>query len=102
MFNLILVDKDLDFVNSIESQIYNKVYPQTTHLDFNIGAVLSQASSGIGSLHPSGESIKSGAKIVLDGLGADELFGGYRRYRTAYHRGGTVDLFGEMQFGNIC
>ncbi len=98
-FNLLLIDKDLAFIKSIEKDIYRKVYPQITHLDFNIGSVLSFASAGEGLLFGSDAQTQSGARVVLDGLGADELFAGYRRYRTAFLRGSTAEMRREMQFG---
>ena len=41
----------------------------------------------------------STAKIVMSGLGADEIFGGYMRYWVAYRRGGYTELRNEMDFG---
>lgn len=38
----------------------------------------------------------SGARVVLLGHGADELFGGYGRYKTRYRVGGWGGLGGEM------
>eukprot|EP00475_Leptophrys_vorax_P044657 TRINITY_DN9031_c0_g1_i1.p1 TRINITY_DN9031_c0_g1~~TRINITY_DN9031_c0_g1_i1.p1 ORF type:complete len:688 (+),score=165.00 TRINITY_DN9031_c0_g1_i1:234-2297(+) len=38
----------------------------------------------------------SGARILLSGLGADELLGGYGRHRTAYRKGGIEGLREEM------
>jgi asparagine synthetase B (glutamine-hydrolysing) len=31
--------------------------------------------------------VKSSAKVLMSGLGADEVFGGYARYSTAFKRG---------------
>jgi asparagine synthetase B (glutamine-hydrolysing) len=39
----------------------------------------------------------SKARILLSGLGADELLGGYGRHRTAFRRGGLETLGQEMQ-----
>jgi asparagine synthetase B (glutamine-hydrolysing) len=39
---------------------------------------------------------KSKSKIVLHGLGADEFFGGYSRYKSSYLNGGTDRLKDEM------
>lgn len=35
-------------------------------------------------------------QIVLTGIGADELFGGYTRHRNAYKRGGWLQLESEL------
>jgi asparagine synthetase B (glutamine-hydrolysing) len=40
---------------------------------------------------------KSESKIVLSGLGADEFFGGYARYKSAYLKGGADRLKEEMK-----
>lgn len=42
--------------------------------------------------------IKSSSKILISGLGADEIFGGYSRYRNAFTRKGLFELYLEMQF----
>jgi asparagine synthetase B (glutamine-hydrolysing) len=39
---------------------------------------------------------KSNSKIILHGLGADEFFGGYSRYKSSYLSGGTERLKEEM------
>lgn len=39
--------------------------------------------------------MKSGAKVVISGLGADEIFGGYSRYRVAFLRNGFKELLQE-------
>ena len=44
-------------------------------MDFNIATALNLASN----VQP---------KIIMTGLGADEIFGGYSRYRIAYKRAG--------------
>lgn len=98
-FNLILVDRDLTAVKSIEREVYSKIYPQVTHLDFNIGSVLACATAARGLLFGTDAPIRSGARVFLDGLGADELFAGYRRYRTAFLRGAAAEMRREMQFG---
>ena len=36
---------------------------------------------------------------MLDGLGADEIFCGYQRYRASYLRGGHASMINEMKFG---
>ncbi|CDW72582.1 asparagine synthetase domain-containing protein 1-like [Stylonychia lemnae] len=40
--------------------------------------------------------IKSSSKVVFSGLGADEVFGGYARYKTAVERGGIQEMENEM------
>ena len=40
--------------------------------------------------------VNSYAKVVFSGLGADEVFGGYARYKTAFIRGGEKEMENEM------
>jgi asparagine synthetase B (glutamine-hydrolysing) len=40
--------------------------------------------------------IRSASKILISGLGADEIFGGYSRYRNAFLRKGLLELYLEM------
>lgn len=37
----------------------------------------------------------------MSGLGADEIFGGYSRYRVAFLRSGYKELHNEMNFGKL-
>ncbi len=39
----------------------------------------------------------SPTRVLLSGLGADELCGGYARYRTAFHRGGDAAARASMK-----
>lgn len=55
-------------------------------MDFNIAGALHLASRG------------TAARIVLTGLGADEIFSGYSRYRVAYNRDGWQEIENEMLF----
>jgi asparagine synthetase B (glutamine-hydrolysing) len=101
--NLILIDKTLDDTSKEEQKVLNLIYPKMTHMDFNISTALHLASKGEGYLYSENEKekifVKSGARIILSGLGADEVFGGYSRYRAAYLRGELPELQNEMNFG---
>ena len=39
---------------------------------------------------------KLDSKVVFSGLGADEIFGGYARYKTAFIRDGPTEMEAEM------
>lgn len=103
--NLILVNKTLDDINLIEKDNLDRIYPRNTHMDFNIGQVQHFTSEGKGVLYYNkveevnkelleklyeikGPIIETGARVVFSGLGADEIFAGYKRYKAAYKRGG--------------
>ncbi|KAL4493116.1 hypothetical protein ABPG72_003201 [Tetrahymena utriculariae] len=100
-YNLILIDKTVEDLSSNEKSLLKLIYPRITHMDFNIALVLHLATKGQGYLHIDTlekKTITSGAKVVLSGLGADEIFGGYSRYRVAFQRSGYKDLVQEMKF----
>jgi asparagine synthetase B (glutamine-hydrolysing) len=75
-YNLILVDKNLEDVEKVKKELMETIYPKSTHMDFNISASLSIAAS------------VTKSRIILTGLGADEIFSGYSRYRIAFKRAG--------------
>jgi asparagine synthetase B (glutamine-hydrolysing) len=70
----------------VKKELLRAIYPKSTHMDFNIAAALHLASAA------------SPAKIVASGLGADEIFAGYSRYRIAYKRAGYEEMENEMIF----
>ena len=73
---MILLNRTLDDIEKVKKELLKAIYPKSTHMDFNIAAALHLASA------------TSPAKIVASGLGADEIFAGYSRYRIAYKRAG--------------
>ena len=61
------------------------------------------AASGIGQVRSGadepGEPYTSPARVLLNGLGSDELLGGYGRFKTAFKVGGwraVVDEVGQL------
>lgn len=61
------------------------IYPLQKIIDVDLGAAFWFASQSAGVLRTSNkEPHKSTARVILIGSGADELFGGYKRHRTAY------------------
>ncbi|KAI9894303.1 MAG: hypothetical protein M1814_003059 [Vezdaea aestivalis] len=81
-----------------EPLIKTLIYPKTTEMDLSIGAALYFASRGIDSSQdPEPETSACKARVLLSGFGADELYGGYSRYRLAYQRGGYEELVTELE-----
>ncbi|KAK7510970.1 asparagine synthase-domain-containing protein [Phyllosticta citriasiana] len=71
------------------------MHPHNTEMDLSIAYALYFASRGLGSINEKSE-YKSPARILLSGLGADELFGGYQRHGTAFSRKGFLGLAEEL------
>ncbi|KAG8737177.1 hypothetical protein FRC10_008485 [Ceratobasidium sp. 414] len=70
--------------------------------NFSLALALYFASRGKGQLSPTtitsyDEEYNCPAKVLLSGLGSDELLGGYSRHRHAYSRGGWAALIDEVR-----
>lgn len=83
------------------STVVALMHPHNTEMDLSISFALYFAARGVGvtrvihqdSLGP----YSSAAHVLLSGLGADELFGGYQRHSTAYARRGYPGLIEELE-----
>lgn len=80
------VDISKEEYDHYRSHIIQLMYPNNTVMDISIGAALWFAAKAI-----------KLSKIILSGLGADELFAGYSRHREKYKRGGREGLLSELQ-----
>jgi asparagine synthetase B (glutamine-hydrolysing) len=85
-------------IKAKQRNIYKLIYPRTTIMDMTIGAALWFAAEGKGTLF---EDIQDGytcqAKVLLNGLGADEQLAGYGRHRSAYKWRGWNGLQEELE-----
>lgn len=70
-------------------------------MDLSIANALYFAARGQGSAFDSPDSpsrsYQTTARVLLSGLGADELFGGYQRHNTAHARKGYPGLIDELK-----
>ena len=83
------------------SQIISLIQPHNTEMDFSIGCALYFAARGRGvdldTANSRTSSYSTTARVLLSGLGADELFGGYTRHATAFKRRGYEGLVNELK-----
>lgn len=100
---------DWQEIAAAEPRIRALMYPKTTVMDLNIATALWFAASAADAHHgtttdpsaPSAATIVRDApppppRVLLSGLGADELLGGYGRHRQAWERGGSGTLRAEL------
>ena len=82
------------------SEIQALIYPHNTEMDLSIATALYFAARGVGTIHSSSTDLASTyaspARVLLSGLGADELFAGYTRHATAFARKGYRGLAQEL------
>lgn len=81
------------------TEVISLIYPHNTEMDLSIASALYFASRGQGvvlSESQEATSYTSEARVLLSGLGADELFGGYTRHDTAFRRHGFTGLLEEL------
>ncbi|KAI7232523.1 hypothetical protein KC330_g5876 [Hortaea werneckii] len=82
-------------------QVINLMHPHNTEMDLSISYALYFAARGAGSLisaaEPDSKPYTTAARVLLSGLGADEIFGGYQRHTTAYNRHGFPGLLDELE-----
>ena len=77
------------------------MHPHNTEMDLSIAFALYFASRGNGVVRTSSgdatEPYNTTAHVLLSGLGADELFGGYQRHDLAFARRGYLGLLEELE-----
>ncbi|KAF1992862.1 asparagine synthetase domain-containing protein 1 [Amniculicola lignicola CBS 123094] len=86
---------------SQRTRVMALMHPHNTEMDLSISYALYFASRGEGVVCGQPKSPSSPytthAHVLLSGLGADELFGGYQRHASAFARAGYEGLIDELE-----
>jgi asparagine synthetase B (glutamine-hydrolysing) len=86
---------------SHRNNVINLIHPHNTEMDLSIGYALYFAARGSGVASTNSQmtpvAYHTPARVLLSGLGADELFGGYTRHATAWMRRGFTGLLDELK-----
>ncbi|KAI0098611.1 asparagine synthase-domain-containing protein [Nemania sp. FL0031] len=87
-----------------KAKVLSLIYPHDTEMDLSIAFALYFAARGTGDCYvdqiewqPSPPVTSTSARVLLSGLGADELFGGYSRHEAAFKRSGYSGLIDELK-----
>ena len=82
------------------TRIIELISPHNTEMDLSIASALYFAARGTGTVRQEESdqliSYTTEARVLLSGLGADELFAGYTRHATAFRRQGLEGLLDEL------
>lgn len=82
-------------------EVIRLIYPHNTEMDLSIGCALYFAARGRGlgqtSTEATPQPYSTAARVLLSGLGADELFGGYGRHGVAYTHRGYAGVVKELK-----
>lgn len=99
-WRFVTIDVSYEELQAHRSNIISLIHPHNTEMDFSIACALYFAARGSGTIRePSTGCLvpyKTPARVLLSGLGADELFGGYTRHATAFTRRGYAGLVAEL------
>lgn len=84
------------------SLVIQLMSPHNTEMDLSITSALYFAARGQGlatlsEFMSSNQPYTTTARVLLSGLGADEIFGGYARHAAAFARGGYAQLAEELE-----
>ncbi|RCI15479.1 hypothetical protein L249_3539 [Ophiocordyceps polyrhachis-furcata BCC 54312] len=101
-WRLVTVDVSASEASSHRSRVIELMYPHNTEMDISIAYALYFAARGQGLGQEVGHAAETKqytttARVLLSGLGADELFGGYLRHATSFSRQGYRGLAEELR-----
>ncbi|KAL2172915.1 hypothetical protein VTG60DRAFT_93 [Thermothelomyces hinnuleus] len=99
-FRFVAVNVPYSETQAHRQQIISLIHPHNTEMDLSIACALYFSARGQGVCSESPDSppvaYTSRARVLLSGLGADELFGGYSRHPSAFQQRGYSGLIDEL------
>ncbi|KFG87707.1 asparagine synthetase domain containing protein 1 [Metarhizium anisopliae] len=100
-WRLVIVNVPFSLATEHRPEVIELMHPHNTEMDLSIAYALYFAARGAGlgqtSLDSQPEPYETTARVLLSGLGADELFGGYIRHETAFNLHGYTGLIDELR-----
>lgn len=103
IWRFVTIDIPYSVMLEHKPKIIKLMRPHNTEMDLSIAAALYFAARASGNaitsadLAGSSKPYTSPARVLISGLGADELFAGYSRHAAAFARGGFADLTAELE-----
>ena len=97
-----LVRINVSYSESLQHRetVKSLIHPHNTEMDMSIALALYFAARGTGVSHalvsPYPINYKTPARVLISGLGADELFAGYQRHAVAFAHRGQHGLLDEL------
>jgi len=100
-WNLVCINVPYSETVTHRQTVVDLMHPHNTEMDLSISYALYFASRGSGLTHDTTTGAwtlpyTTPARVLLSGLGADELFAGYTRHATAFNRHGFPALLDEL------
>ncbi|KJX97002.1 asparagine synthetase domain containing protein 1 [Zymoseptoria brevis] len=99
-WRFVAVDVPYTETQEHRKNVLRLMHPHNTEMDLSISYALYFATRGIGQVAQEADEqvvdYVSSARVLLSGLGADELFAGYTRHATAFRRNGFTGLLDEL------
>ncbi|KAI1185378.1 asparagine synthase-domain-containing protein [Nemania serpens] len=104
LWRFIAVNVRFEEAMAHKKKVLSLIYPHDTEMDLSIAFALYFAARGTGDCYvdqiewqSSPPTVSTSARVLLSGLGADELFGGYSRHEAAFKKSGYSGLIDELK-----